>query len=417
MYLHTHQGSRAEGTYFVEFLARFECSLCVFDFAGAGQSGGEYTSFGFFESEQIKCMVDFLSTKLGFDVIGLWGKSMGGAATIMYCGKYPHPCVRFMVIDAAFDKLKHAILNIASGNSSAPQFAVKTFMLFVANTVKAKAGFDIYQVRPIDWVDKIVIPSLFVIGQEDNVVKKSEFFSLHAKCASNQKRLLMSTGDHTANRLDDPNFNSEALEFLGKFFPKVKSGVLKPGPSPANFIEETKTDNPLNRPMLDGQKILNSVITQKQTLDRKRLNSDEIVQHPEGAPNNMGTKQPSFGVLAQPVNLVNPVRQSVPGNILQAQPLFARNVTPNTQIPVKPEIFSPLRQHHSHMAIQRLTPLQWAFQDLLHLIQFLLSICQITKNLLQLKNLTRVKVKLQFRPNLNLILRFRLNRRTKPENY
>ena len=170
IYLHTHRGSRSEGTYLIDFLSKFDTSVCVFDFAGAGQSQGEYTSFGWFEADQVKIMVDFLTSELGFDNIGIWGKSMGGAAAIIYLGKYFNPCVKFMVTDSSFDKLKHAIINIATSQSKAPQFAVKTFMLFIANTIKSKANFDIYKVTPIEYVDKVKVPCIFVIGDVDNVV-------------------------------------------------------------------------------------------------------------------------------------------------------------------------------------------------------------------------------------------------------
>ena len=73
-----------EGLYLVDFVSNYDSSLAVVDFAGAGMSDGEYTSFGWHESDQINCIVNYLHNKLGFESIGIWGKSMGAAASILF---------------------------------------------------------------------------------------------------------------------------------------------------------------------------------------------------------------------------------------------------------------------------------------------------------------------------------------------
>lgn len=263
LYNHTHQGSRMEGSYLIEFLANYETSLVVFDFAGAGKSQGEYTSFGWFEADQINTVVNFLSHSLGFDNIGLWGKSMGGAASIIYQSKYPNPLVKFMIIDSAFDKLKHAILNIASSHSAAPSFAVRALLLFVSNTVKTKAGFDIYKVKPIDYVKNIGIPCIFVIGQEDNVVTKSQFFNLHSSCKASYKKLYVVPGDHTGNRLDDDQFCGEVANFMTNFFPMRNpggvAGVLKNRNASISLLTNSQAVSHTKSTVFDATKIKNSM--------------------------------------------------------------------------------------------------------------------------------------------------------------
>lgn len=222
LYLHTHQGARMEGTYLTDFVVNYECSLAVIDFAGAGVSQGDYTSFGWFESDQVQSVVNFLNSRLGFESIGIWGKSMGAVAALLFQSKYQSPLVKFLVIDSAFDKLKHAVLNIAQSHSAAPAFAIKAFLLFIANSVKTKAKFDVYKVNPIDHVPQVKIPTIFVIGQQDDVVKPNEFFKLHAKCGAQYKKLFVAKGDHTANRLEDEHFRQEMVTFVGHFFPMRK---------------------------------------------------------------------------------------------------------------------------------------------------------------------------------------------------
>lgn len=281
LYLHTHQGCRIEGTYLVDLMVNYESSLAVIDFAGAGMSGGEYTSFGWYESEQVNSVVNFLSSRLGFESIGIWGKSMGGAAAILYYSQFRSPLVKFLVVDSSFDKAKHAILNIASSHSKAPTFAIKAFLMFVASTVKSKAKFDIYKVRPIDHVANITVPCIFVIGQEDEVVKTTEFFNLHAKCGAPYKKLFVAKGDHTANRLDDDDFRHEMIDFIGHFFPMRRraeeiNGVLK-NKSMIPLVRSRMSHGPDSQ-IFDHTKLKNSIFMPRNDGMRQHTISDSHLQ-------------------------------------------------------------------------------------------------------------------------------------------
>lgn len=344
VYLHTHKGCRQEGLYLLDALDKYRASLCVFDFAGAGQSEGEYTSFGHFESDQVNTVVGFLTQQLKFESVGLWGKSMGAAATILAQGRQMNPSIKFLVIDSSFDTLKHAILNIAKEHSKAPQFAIKTFLLFVSNTVKSKAGFDIEKVRPIDAVGSIQVPTLFVTGEEDSIVSKSEFFKLFSACSSKHKKILICPGDHADNRLEDPNFEKMVTTFMGHFFPKDKSshsknsnylsvdpsGSKRKGSSHSNSSDRSKkrknsggvlknkvakqpaannTDNFTNMlagqigQFIDGNQLPNSMITQKNNYRKKSFEKGDVAQTGQGGPTmqRMQTMDSVPNKIAQPV--------------------------------------------------------------------------------------------------------------------
>lgn len=312
VYLHTHQGCRIEGMYLVDLLGSYRASLCVFDFAGAGQSGGEFTSFGHFEAEQIQIIVNLLTKQLGFDTIGLWGKSMGGAAAILYGGQFLQPNVKFMVVDSAFDKLKHAIVNIASTQTKAPTFAIKTFLLFVSRTVNNKAGFDIHKVRPIDHIDKINLPIRFIIGNVDQVVKKEEFESLYNKCMSPDKRIVVTPGDHAGNRLEDPYCLGVIKDLLDRFL-----GPRDGGSKPTSVLKnkhavEFETINPPNmlaynrEPVIpanfDPKRLANSVHYHKIVAEKKRKDSEDHL--PQAQPQQPSQHAHTYQQGQQQLNMV-----------------------------------------------------------------------------------------------------------------
>ncbi len=224
VYLHSHHGCRAEGTYLVKFLSQFNASLVLFDFAGAGESEGQFTSFGWFEGEQASTVIGQLVSTFKFERIGVWGKSMGACAALRYRTLALHPQVCFLVIDSSFDKLKHALISIAKEHSKAPTFAIKTFMYFLSKTVQDKAHFDVYKVRPIDWVPAIQdIPIVFVKGEVDKLVTYEEFKSLYTGCRSSIKHLEITKGSHAGNRIEeDSKFREFITGFVAKFFPPVR---------------------------------------------------------------------------------------------------------------------------------------------------------------------------------------------------
>ena len=84
LYLHENCGSRVQGLNLKLYLLKRNINICAFDFAGSGQSEGKYISLGYHEKHQVKNVVDFLERLPGVGNIGIWGRSMGAATTLLY---------------------------------------------------------------------------------------------------------------------------------------------------------------------------------------------------------------------------------------------------------------------------------------------------------------------------------------------
>lgn len=56
MYLHCFNGSRVESIKFAENVLSKCIAFCCFDFAGSGNSEGEYVSLGYYE--QVKIIIN-----------------------------------------------------------------------------------------------------------------------------------------------------------------------------------------------------------------------------------------------------------------------------------------------------------------------------------------------------------------------
>ena len=60
VYLHGNSSSRVEALSAVEVLLPANMTLFCFDFAGCGKSEGEYISLGYYEKEDVKCVMKHL---------------------------------------------------------------------------------------------------------------------------------------------------------------------------------------------------------------------------------------------------------------------------------------------------------------------------------------------------------------------
>ena len=87
IYLHGNSGCRLDAFGFAEILIRENITLFCFDFTGSGISGGEYTSLGHYEKEDLECVVEYLRSLKFVSKIALWGRSMGAATSIYYTEK------------------------------------------------------------------------------------------------------------------------------------------------------------------------------------------------------------------------------------------------------------------------------------------------------------------------------------------
>ena len=89
VYLHGNSSSRCEAVSEVKFLLPMNITFFAFDFAGCGRSEGEYISLGWYERDDVACVIEYLRKTNKVSTIGLWGRSMGAVTAIMYGDRDP----------------------------------------------------------------------------------------------------------------------------------------------------------------------------------------------------------------------------------------------------------------------------------------------------------------------------------------
>ena len=133
IFLHGNCSSRRGSFECLEILLPKYISLFTFDFSGCGLSEGEYISLGWYEREDLKCVVDYLRNSGKVSLIGLWGRSMGAATALLH--GHRDPSIAGMVLDSPFSELKSLANDLVEHNTKIPSFLVSLAMKMVRSSI------------------------------------------------------------------------------------------------------------------------------------------------------------------------------------------------------------------------------------------------------------------------------------------
>mmetsp|Transcript_14564 Transcript_14564/g.44439 ORF Transcript_14564/g.44439 Transcript_14564/m.44439 type:complete len:419 (-) Transcript_14564:134-1390(-) len=201
IYLHSHVASRLDAVPLLRTLLGAGVSVLSFDFAGHGQSEGEYVSLGWFERDDVDDLIQHMRAKGHEGTLGLWGHYTGAVAALLHGDR--DPTIGCLVLEGAVADIRQLVAEwVAKGREQGyvvPQVLVSAALRLIRRTVRQRADFDAFQLKPIDKVGQCFIPALFVVASEDPVVEGHHGRALHAAYAGD-KNIIESPGDNLSGR-------------------------------------------------------------------------------------------------------------------------------------------------------------------------------------------------------------------------
>ena len=212
IYLHGNSSSRVEGAKMKYDFFKKGINLFVFDFAGCGHSEGEYISLGYHEQHDVRIVVNFVEKLPGVGSIGLWGRSMGAAVTLMYAVNDKR--IRALCVDSTFAEFRVLARDLCCNYSSIPGFIVDTALMFVKRTVKNKNEFDFDEVKPVECAGGITIPGFFIHAMDDELIPLDHTIKVFEKYEGN-KSLNVVEGGH--NSVRQKHIVEKAMKFFQKY--------------------------------------------------------------------------------------------------------------------------------------------------------------------------------------------------------
>mmetsp|Transcript_28911 Transcript_28911/g.69494 ORF Transcript_28911/g.69494 Transcript_28911/m.69494 type:complete len:500 (+) Transcript_28911:45-1544(+) len=203
------------------------------DFAGCGNSDGDYVSLGALEQYDVQAVIEHLRGANLASYIALWGTSMGAATALLVARN--EPSLAGVVADSAFADLPRLILELPRGHgrnipviSHIPEWMLRATVSTLSYQVQRKAGFDLYKVAPEKGGPETHVPCLFLHGTGDDFILPSHAEALYQAYAG-EKALRLFPGDHFSAR--PPSVLHQVAVFLHTAFQMRTDQIPRPPPS------------------------------------------------------------------------------------------------------------------------------------------------------------------------------------------
>ncbi|HSG46016.1 MAG TPA: alpha/beta hydrolase [Anaerolineales bacterium] len=134
--------------------------VVAWDFRAHGESGGDFSSLGYYEVLDAKAALDFALAQPGVEHIGGWGGSMGAVTMIRATAQYQE--IEALVADSPFSTLEDEL------NLRVPFPIMHSLIRYFA---EKETGLSLDLVRPVDDIVHISPRPVFVIqGMGDTMV-------------------------------------------------------------------------------------------------------------------------------------------------------------------------------------------------------------------------------------------------------
>ena len=160
-----------------------------FDFRGHGKSGGMYT----FTSKELMDMdaVVRFARKNNYKKIHLAGFSLGAAISLIYASKSRFiDKVILVSAPSDFDKIENQMWKKEAWGETFKKFEFKRFSSIRPYPI------PLNKIKPIDVVDKIKVPTLFIAGEKDPTVHSWHTKKLFEKAVCPKKYMEYPNGCH-----------------------------------------------------------------------------------------------------------------------------------------------------------------------------------------------------------------------------
>lgn len=179
----------------------------LLDLRAHGESEGQYCTFGYYEKNDVKAVVDTLEARFPGRPVGIWGASLGGAITLQSLGNDSR--FAFGIVESTFDEYPKVVEEYGA------DYFLGLRPTWIFHRVMEKSGriahFDPYSVLPVKSAAQIRCPVLFMHGDKDARIP-IEFDKRNYEAVQNPGKKWITVPGAGHNNLWDLNGPKLALE-------------------------------------------------------------------------------------------------------------------------------------------------------------------------------------------------------------
>lgn len=194
-------------------------NVLIYDQRRHGQSEGKYSTFGYYEKEDLDLWVNWVVDRKGKDsIIGLHGESMGAATVLQYLDINKH--VKFAIADCPYSDMRELL----KGKLAQYKGFLDPILPICNIITKRRAKFDFDWVKPIECVRKSEIPVMFAHGDEDTFVPWHMSEDMYEAKTKGLKKIYIAKGAAHARAIevDKALYEKEVMEFVDEALSSLK---------------------------------------------------------------------------------------------------------------------------------------------------------------------------------------------------
>lgn len=196
-------------------------NVFIYDHRRHGKTGGKTTSYGYYEKYDLKTVVDWLKERFGTNItLGIHGESMGAATLLQYAGMVEDGA-DFYIADCPFSDFYEQLHHRLKAEFHLPKWP----LLPLANAfLKVRDGYTIREVSPIDCIQNINNPVLFIHSKDDDYILCDMTKALY-EAKENKKQLFIAEhGAHACSYNENKQEYEAAIDqFLQTYVTKIKN--------------------------------------------------------------------------------------------------------------------------------------------------------------------------------------------------
>ena len=168
-------------------------NILIYDLRYHGKTGGPNCTFGFYEKNDLKILVDWWLERLnGVGIIGSMGESMGAAIALQHAALDPR--LDFVISDCSFSTLQDQAAYRLQQDFHLP---AAPFIQIGSIFCKLLTGMKISDIRPEKDVQKIKSPVLFIHSRPDTYIPPAMTEELYQNKKTGRKQLYLAPkGNH-----------------------------------------------------------------------------------------------------------------------------------------------------------------------------------------------------------------------------
>jgi fermentation-respiration switch protein FrsA (DUF1100 family) len=202
-------------------------NVLLYDIRHHGRSGGKDTSFGIYEKQDLKAVVDWAFSRLEHGgIVGTAGLSLGAATTLAHAAIDQR--IAFAIAGCPFSDLRALLTYRLRQEYHLPPFPLLNVASYF---VRHLAGWTFEQASPIQAVSQVETPIFLSHGQNDTYILPQMSIDLYnAKMRGIRALYLAPNAGHAEALWKNP---VEYDQKLGAFLQDILPGIMQDRTAPA----------------------------------------------------------------------------------------------------------------------------------------------------------------------------------------